>query len=117
MTIDRGQGGRRPSGGQGAPIRTPLQKAIYWTSVSAVWGLIFLVTLMFVLAIGLPDTSKLYSSKAQPTVSYLDRSGIQLAVRGSRYAPPVDIDKLPKYVPDAFIAIEDQQFYIEPGFN
>jgi len=98
-------------------VRTPLQRILYWLSVTAIWGMIFVVTLMFVLAIGLPDTSKLYSTTAQPTVSYLDRSGIQLAVRGSRYAPPVDIDKLPKYVPDAFVAIEDQQFYRHFGFN
>ena len=90
---------------------------MYWTAVCAVWGMIFIVTLMLVLAIGLPDTSRLYSAKAQPSVSYLDRGGTLLAVRGSRYAPPVDIDKLPKYVPDAFIAIEDQHFYQHIGFN
>ena len=29
----------------------------------------------------------------------------------------IDVDSLPKYVPDAFIAIEDQQFYHHFGFN
>src|SRR5690606_25154432 len=53
----------------------------------------------------------------QPSVSYLDRSGALLAVRGSRYAPPVDLDGLPDYVPAAFVAIEDQHFYWHPGFN
>ena len=38
-------------------------------------------------------------------------------MRGSQYAPPADLDKLPKYVPDAFVAIEDQHFYNHPGFN
>jgi penicillin-binding protein 1A len=40
-----------------------------------------------------------------------------VAVRGSQYAPPADIDKLPPYVPAAFIAIEDRQFYHHFGFN
>jgi penicillin-binding protein 1A len=38
-------------------------------------------------------------------------------VRGSQYAPPVDLDKLPPYVPKAFIAIEDRWFYYHFGFN
>ncbi len=122
MTNDRGQGGKGPSGkrpvGRAAGAsRTPFQRFVYWTLVGGVWAGIFVITLLFVFAIGLPDTSKLYDIEHQPSVSYLDRSGALLAVRGSRYAPPVDIDKLPKYVPDAFVAIEDQHFYHHFGFN
>ena len=102
---------------QGGPQRTPLQKVVYWGAVVAVWGLIFLVTILAVFAWDLPDTSKLNDVTRQPSISYLDRSGALLAVRGSQYAPPVDLDKLPKYVPDAFVAIEDQHFYWHPGFN
>ena len=40
-----------------------------------------------------------------------------MAVRGSQYAPPVDLDKLPPYVPKAFIAIEDRWYYWHFGFN
>ena len=65
----------------------------------------------------LPDTSKLYDVKRQPSISYLDRSGGLVAVRGSQYAPPVDLDKLPPYVPKAFVAIEDRWFYWHFGFN
>ncbi len=67
--------------------------------------------------VDLPDTSKLCEVKRQPSVSYLDRSGGLVAVRGSQYAPPVDLDKLPPYVPKAFVAIEDRWFYWHFGFN
>jgi penicillin-binding protein 1A len=40
-----------------------------------------------------------------------------LGVRGGRYAPPVDLAKLPAYVPAAFVAIEDRRFYSHPGFD
>jgi penicillin-binding protein 1A len=40
-----------------------------------------------------------------------------LGVRGGRYAPPVDLTKLPAYVPAAFVAIEDRRFYSHPGFD
>ena len=93
------------------------QAIIYWTLVLGVWGLIFLVAFFAVFAVDLPDTSKLYDVKRQPSVSYLDRSGALVAVRGSQYAPPVDLDSLPPHVPKAFIAIEDRWYYWHVGFN
>jgi penicillin-binding protein 1A len=85
--------------------------------VGGVWALIFVVAFFAVFSVDLPDTSKLYDVKRQPSVSYLDRSGGLVAVRGSQYAPPVDLDKLPPYVPKAFVAIEDRWFYWHFGFN
>ncbi|ATQ44741.1 transglycosylase domain-containing protein [Caulobacter mirabilis] len=97
--------------------RTPLQALFYWGAVIGVWGMIFLVALFAVFATDLPDVSKLNDVTRQPSISYLDRSGALIAVRGSQYAPPVDLDKLPDYVPKAFIAIEDRRFYYHPGFD
>jgi penicillin-binding protein 1A len=111
-----GRGGLdRP--GEPGPSRTPLQAFIYWTLVIGVWALIFIVAFFAVFSVDLPDTSKLYDVKRQPSISYLDRSGGLVAVRGSQFAPPVDLDKLPPYVPKAFVAIEDRWFYWHFGFN
>ncbi|CAN7640571.1 penicillin-binding protein 1A [Phenylobacterium sp. LjRoot225] len=110
-----GSGGREPREPRGR--RSPLQAALYWAMVLGVWGLIFIVAFFAVFAVDLPDTSKLYDVKRQPSVSYLDRSGAMVAVRGSQYAPPVDLDRLPPYVPKAFIAIEDRWFFYHFGFN
>ncbi len=105
--------------GPGAPRarRTPLQALFYWTLVLGVWGVIFIVGFLAVFATDLPDTSTLYQVKRQPSISYLDRSGALVAVRGTQESPPVDIDQLPPYVPAAFVAIEDRQFYHHMGFN
>ena len=106
------------SKGQPPPMRrTPLQALFYWGAVVGIWGLIFLAALFAVFATDLPDTSKIFDAKRQPSISYLDRSGALLAVRGSQFAPPVDLDALPKYVPAAFLAIEDRRFYYHPGFD
>ncbi|WP_332765858.1 transglycosylase domain-containing protein [Phenylobacterium sp.] len=102
---------------QRPPARTPLQAFFYWTMVLGVWGLIFVVAFFAVFATDLPDTSKLYDVERQPSISYLDQSGAVVAVRGSQYAPPVDLDKLPPHVPKAFVAIEDRWFYWHVGFN
>ena len=106
----------KSSGGAGSQ-RTPLQALVYWGAVIGVWGLIFLVAFLAVFAIDLPDVSKLNDVSRQPSISYLDRSGALIAVRGSQYAPPVDLEGLPDYVPKAFIAIEDRRFYYHPGFD
>ena len=119
-------GGRGPSsssGGKPSPVksgkarRTPLQALLYWSAVAAVWLVIFIAAFLAVFAYGLPDTSKLYQVQRQPSISYLDRSGVVAAVRGSQFAPPVKIDELPPYVPAAFVAIEDRRFYHHFGFD
>ena len=109
--------GNRGGGGAAKPARTRMQQVLYWGSVLAVWGLIFLVVFFAVFARGLPDTSALYDVDRQPSITYLDRNGALIATRGSQQAPPADLEALPDYVPAAFIAIEDQRFYWHPGFD
>ena len=119
----KGGGGRgsapAPAAG-GKPVkarRTPVQALLYWSAVAAVWLVIFSAAFLAVFAYGLPDTSKLYQVQRQPSISYLDRSGGLVAVRGSQITPPVKIDELPPYVPAAFVAIEDRRFYHHFGFD
>jgi len=107
----------RGSGGDGKAARAPLQRLLYWSAVLAVWGLIFLVVFFAVFARDLPDTSTLYNVDRQPSITYLDRNGALIAVRGTQQAPPADLEALPDYVPAAFIAIEDRRFYYHPGFD
>ncbi len=109
--------GPPPAPDGGKPRRTLLQALIYWSAVSAVWAVIFVIAFLAVFAYGLPDTSKLYQVQRQPSISYLDRSGGLVAVRGSQFAPPVNLDELPPYVPAAFVAIEDRRFYHHFGFD
>jgi len=104
-------------GGGPKPARTPVQRLVYWGTVLAVWGAIFLVVFFAVFARDLPDTSTLYNVDRQPSITYLDRNGALIAVRGTQQAPPADLDALPDYVPAAFIAIEDRRFYHHPGFD
>ena len=63
--------------------RTPLAAFAYWTAVVGVWGVIFLVVFFAVFARDLPDTSTLYDVDRQPSITYLDRNGALIAVRGT----------------------------------
>jgi penicillin-binding protein 1A len=64
-----------------------------------------------------PELPALPPIRRDPQVTYVDRNGAVIGVRGGRYAPPVNVDRLPAYVPAAFIAIEDQHFYEHDGFD
>ncbi|HEY1750818.1 MAG TPA: PBP1A family penicillin-binding protein [Caulobacteraceae bacterium] len=78
-----------------------------------------MLALIAAVALQLPalDVPKLPPITRDPQVTFLDRSGQVIGVRGGRYAPPVDVARLPKYVPAAFVAIEDKRFYEHSGFD
>lgn len=76
-------------------------------------GLIAAASLMS----GAPNLSRLPEIKREPQVTFLDRSGAVIGVRGGRYAAPANLDRLPAHVPAAFVAIEDRRFYSHTGFD
>ncbi len=108
---------RGPGAGPPRRRRGPFGAFAYWSLVLGVWAAIFVAAFLAVFARDLPDTSRLYQVSRQPSITYLDRSGSVVAVRGSQFAPPADLATLPAYVPAAFVAIEDKQFYHHMGFN
>ncbi|WP_238934766.1 transglycosylase domain-containing protein [Maricaulis parjimensis] len=63
------------------------------------------------------SAAELWSVRREPSVTLLDREGHVLAVRGPLYARAVALDALPDYVPQAFLAIEDQRFYEHSGVD
>ncbi|MFC3070709.1 transglycosylase domain-containing protein [Phenylobacterium soli] len=64
-----------------------------------------------------PELPALPPIRRDPQITYVDRNGQVLGVRGGRYAPPVNVDRLPAYVPAAFVSIEDQHFWEHSGFD
>ena len=59
----------------------------------------------------LPAMPQLPPITRAPQITYQDRSGEVLGVRGGAAAPPVNLARLPAYVPAAFVSIEDKRFY------
>ena len=64
-----------------------------------------------------PQLPPLPPIRREPQITYLDRSGAVLGVRGGKFGPPIDVARLPTYVPAAFVAIEDRRFYSHDGFD
>ena len=59
----------------------------------------------------MPKTDALWSLNRAPGVTFLDRYGVKIAVRGPRNGQRVPLSQLPAYVPKAFLAAEDRRFY------
>ena len=76
-----------------------------------------MIALLFAALLQGPEIPRLPPIRRDPQITYLDRSGAVIGVRGGKFAPPVDLARLPKYVPAAFVAIEDRRFYEPSGFD
>jgi penicillin-binding protein 1A len=63
------------------------------------------------------SAAELWSVRLEPSVTVLDTHGDVLAVRGPLYARAVPLADMPVYLPQAFLAIEDQRFYEHGGVD
>ncbi len=65
----------------------------------------------------LPPIQSLEIPKRPPTIKIVDLEGRLLATRGDMGGAAVPLKELPRYVPQAFIAIEDRRFYSHHGID
>ena len=63
------------------------------------------------------DMDQLLVMNRAPSWVFLDKDGQRLASRGPHYGHPVHLADLPAFVPKAFLAIEDQQFFAHHGID
>ncbi len=80
------------------------------------YALIAFLALLLWLAATAPASKTLQPDSIR-SIALLDRSGEPIARRGAIIEEPVEIDRLPDHVPQAFLAIEDRRFYYHPGID
>ncbi len=110
--LDDGAGGPPP-----APRRRRLRVPRLRTLIA---GSVFAIVVGFLivafLALVLPS-SRALQPLARPTFLLLSADGRPIARRGAYKEAPVVVAALPRYVPAAFIAIEDRRFYHHFGLD
>ena len=83
----------------------------------ALWAVIGVVGLVVWVAAHLPPIQSLEVPKRPPSVAIVALDGRTLATRGEMGGSAIGLAALPKYVPQAFIAIEDRRFYQHFGLD
>ncbi|WP_326523830.1 transglycosylase domain-containing protein [Sphingomonas sp.] len=79
-----------------------------------------LIVLLVVAILWLAVTAPLSRSLKPPTppsITLLAADGTPIARRGAVIGDPVDVARLPKHIPQAFMAIEDRRFYSHWGIS
>jgi len=115
-------GGKRPrkkrrsrKGGGGG--RWAVGRVAYWGAVVGLWLVIAAIGGVVWVAAHLPPIQSLEIPKRPPSIKIVDQQGHLLATRGDMGGAAVPLKDLPRYVPQAFVAIEDRRFYSHHGID
>ena len=82
-----------------------------------VWGVIFGAILWSHFLSDLPDVRNLLVAPSSRDITIMDDRGRMIARRGLTQGATVNVESLPAYVPNAFIAIEDRRFRSHFGID
>ena len=96
--------------------RSLIGRAIYWGAVLALWGVIAVVGLIGWVGAHLPSIQSLEVPKRPPSIQIAGIDGKVMVTRGDS-GVSATIKELPKYLPQAFIAIEDRRFHSHFGVD
>jgi penicillin-binding protein 1A len=99
------------------PQRSLLGRAVYWSLVLALWLVIGGGAMLAWTGAHLPAIQSLEIPKRPPSIQIVDVENRPLATRGDNGGAVLPLKDMPKYVPQAFIAIEDRRFYEHYGVD
>ena len=65
----------------------------------------------------LPDKTAMWELNLESNYTLIDKNGHVIGHRGPYIGRPLKLSELPPYLPNAFLAIEDERFYSHPGID
>ncbi|MGA7710380.1 MAG: PBP1A family penicillin-binding protein [Rhizomicrobium sp.] len=107
-----------PGDGSDAPVRPRKRRSWpYVVILVAAWSVIFGAIFFSRFLSDLPDVNSLLANGPSRDITILDDRGRMIAQRGLTQGVLVDVSKLPAFVPNAFVAIEDRRFREHIGLD
>lgn len=85
--------------------------------LAIIWGAVIVGGFIAYCAIDLPDIHQVTQTKKRPSITLEAEDGTVFARFGDLYGEHMSLGELPKYVPEAIIAIEDRRFYHHFGID
>lgn len=86
-------------------------------ATGALLALTIIAGAYYYLAPGLPSAETLRDVELQTPLRIYTRDGRLMAQIGEKRRTPVSYDQIPAIVVDAFLAAEDDRFFVHPGFD
>ncbi|MSP45814.1 MAG: penicillin-binding protein, partial [Xanthobacteraceae bacterium] len=108
---------KRRGGGKHGGGRWTTGRVAYWGAVVGLWLVIATIGGAVWVGAHLPPIQSLEIPKRPPSIKIVDLQGRLLATRGDMGGAAVPLKDLPRYVPQAFVAIEDRRFYSHHGID
>jgi len=94
-----------------------LREAAIWSGWAFAGFAALVFTAFLFVTWGMPSTDDLWEARQGQSITFRDRNNQVILREGAQNAPPVDIESLPDFVPQAFLAIEDRRFYEHMGVD
>ncbi|WP_157039200.1 transglycosylase domain-containing protein [Pseudovibrio sp. JE062] len=94
-----------------------LRFCMYWSVVLGIWGIVVVGGILAYYAAHLPPASEWAVPQRPPNVRIVSANGTLIANRGDTGGEAVRLEQLPKYLPDAVMAIEDRRFKYHFGID
>ena len=108
---------RKRRGRKGGGGRWTVGRMAYWGAVAGLWLMIAGIGGAVWVGAHLPPIQSLEIPKRPPSIKIVDLQGHLLATRGDMGGAAIPLKDLPRYVPQAFVAIEDRRFYSHYGID
>jgi len=85
--------------------------------LALIWGGVALGVLFVWYTYDLPDIHQIAQWQRRPSITMLAEDGTVFARYGDLYGDRVTLEEVPKYLPEAILAIEDRRFYHHFGID
>ncbi len=118
-----GNGGRKPSSRRSPSRRERRRQRPFvfrllgWTLTLVIWGAILLAAVTVYVFLTLDSQGLFRIPERKPGIMVVAADGQVIAERGSFFGDEARLAELPRYVPQAVIAIEDRRFYRHFGID
>ena len=92
-------------------------RLVRWGLIGGIWGVLALGAVLIWFARDLPRPETALDSARRPGLSLQDRGGHVFATYGDIVGEPLRLSQMPKWLPEAAVAVEDRRFYQHFGLD
>ena len=94
-----------------------LLRLLRWLTIAAIWGALIVGAALVWFARDLPRPEAALDAQRRPGLALQDRTGRTFATFGDVVGEPLRLSDMPRWLPEAAVAIEDRRFWTNWGID